>query len=375
VPETPAFTAGRRHAFLCYNAVVLLTYRYRIKGKPGAVLGPQAREVNRVWNFCGDTQEAARRHNKRWPSGYDLINLTHGSSRELGLHSDTVQAVCKEFATRRSKIRKRPRWRGKKALGWIPFQAGRAIKIDGDTAIFLGRRYRLWLSRPIGGTIKCGCFAADREGRWYLNLQCEVEGVADCGRAEIGIDLGLATLATASSGEKIPNLRIVRKRAAMLARAQRAGRKKQARRIHAKTERRRKHYLHEISTRLVRENSLIAVGNVSAAKLVRTRMAKSVLDASWSTLRHQLRYKAIAHGAVYVEVDERWSSQLCSTCGSLPASRPRGIAQLGVRSWACCDCGTVHDRDHNAALNILASGRSIALHLTENPRPSGRGRC
>jgi IS605 OrfB family transposase len=346
---------------------VILTFKYRLKGKPSRWLAPQARMVNLVWNFCGDTQEMARRHNKRWPTGFDLINLTTGASRELGLHSDTVQAVCKEFAARRNKIRRRPRWRGKKALGWIPFQAARAIKLDDNAVIFLGRRYRLWYSRPFEGKIRCGCLAADACGRWYLNLQCEVEEQTDCGSDEIGIDLGLNTLAAISTGETITNLRIGRKHAAALARVQRAGRKHRVRAIHAKIERARKHYLHEVSTRLVRECGLIVVGNVSASKLARTWMAKSVLDAGWSTLRHQLRYKAIRHGARYVEVDERYSSQLCSACGSLPLSRPKGIAQLGVRSWVCSDCGTAHDRDRNAALNILASGRNIVLQSTEIP--------
>jgi len=354
---------------------VILTYRYRIKGKPARTLVLQAREVNVVWNFCGSTQEAARRHNKRWPSGFDLINLTTGAARELGLHSDTMQAVCKEFAARRNKIRKRPRWRGKKSLGWVPFQAARAIKIEDGTATFLGHRYRLWYSRPIDGAIKCGCFSADAAGRWYLNLQCEIDEVDDCGSAEVGIDLGLKTLAATSGGEKIENLRHGRAMQAKLARAQRAGRKRTVRQIHAKIERRRRHHLHEVSKRLVQQNRLVAVGNVSAAKLAKTRMAKSVYDASWSTLRHQLRYKAVRHGAVYVEVDERWSSQLCSACGSLPLSRPKGIAQLGVRHWTCSDCGADHDRDLNAARNILVSGRSIALQLTGNPRPLGRGRC
>lgn len=341
---------------------MILTFRYRVKGKSAErALAGMARAVNTVWNFCGETQEAARRHNKQWPTGFDLIGLTSGCSRELGLHSDTVQAVCKEFATRRGKIRRRPRWRGRKSLGWVPFQAARAIKLDGDAALFLRRRYRLWYSRPLGGEIKCGCFAADARGRWYLNLQCEVEERADCGVGEVGIDLGLTTLAALSTGEKVPNLRIGRQHAVALARAQRAGRKKRARAIHAKIERTRKHQLHEVSRRLVRDNRLIVVGNVSAAGLGRTRMAKSVYDAGWSALRHMLRYKALRHGAIYVEADERWSSQLCSACGSLPASRPKGIAQLGVRSWVCSDCGVLHDRDTNAARNILASGRSVAL--------------
>ncbi|HEM7884870.1 TPA: transposase [Burkholderia cenocepacia] len=110
---------------------------------------------------------------------------------------------------------------------------------------------------------------------------------------------------------------------------------------------------------LVRRFDYIAVGNVSAVKLARTRMAKSVYDASWSSFRNKLRYKAIAHGATFEEVDESGSTQSCSSCGSKDSTaRPKGIAGLRVREWACSGCGVVHDRDINAALNILRCGRA-----------------
>ncbi|HZC85642.1 MAG TPA: transposase, partial [Steroidobacteraceae bacterium] len=263
---------------------MILTYRYRLKATSGAAqeLSRQARAVNLVWNFCGETQEAARRWSRLWPSGFDLINLTHGSSRDLGLHSDTVQAVCKQFAHSRDALRRRPRWRGRRSLGWIPFQAARAIRLDGGRVMFLKRRYRLWLSRRVDGTIKSGSFAQDARGRWYLNLQVEVAERRDCGAGEIGIDLGLKDLAVLSSGEKIANPRHLARYAAKLASAQRAGRKVRARAINAKIANSRKHFLHELSTRLARENRRICVGNVNASRLARTSMAKSVLDASWS---------------------------------------------------------------------------------------------
>lgn len=164
-------------------------------------------------------------------------------SRDLGLHSDTVQAVCKQFAVFRDKAKRRPRWRGRKSLGWVPFQAARAIKIGDGAAWFLGRKYRLWYSRPIAGKIKTGCFAQDARGRWYLNLQ-----------GEVGIDLGLATLATLSTGEKIENPRHVRRHEEALAKAQRAGNKRRAKAIHAKIAHCRRHHLHEATTKIVRVN-------------------------------------------------------------------------------------------------------------------------
>ncbi|WP_175764269.1 RNA-guided endonuclease InsQ/TnpB family protein [Burkholderia ambifaria] len=118
-------------------------------------------------------------------------------------------------------------------------------------------------------------------------------------------------------------------------------------------------FQHKLALDLVRRFDYIAVGNVSAVKLARTRMAKSVYDASWSSFRNKLRYKAIAHGATFEEVDESGSTQSCSACGSKDSTtRPKGIAGLRIREWACSDCGVEHDRDTNAAVNILRCGRA-----------------
>jgi IS605 OrfB family transposase len=351
---------------------MFLTYRYRVKDAiVGKHLARMAAAVNFVWNYCGNIQNDSRRLNRRWPSVFDLTRLTNGSSKELGLHSDTVQAVCRQFTASRDAARRRPRWRishgPKRSLGWVPFQCDRPLKVDGDTVRFLGHRYRLWLSRPIPSDIRCGSFSQDASGRWYLNLVCRVADDLPAGTGEVGIDLGLKTLAALSTGEKINNPRHVRKAATKLARAQRAGRKKLARKIHRKVAAQRRHFLHVTSARIVRENALICVGNINSAALARTKMAKSVLDAGWSTLRSMLRYKALRHGAQFVETDERYSSQVCSGCRSI--SGPRGLKDLGVRSWVCSECGVSHDRDQNAALNILASGRNVALHQPEIPAP------
>jgi IS605 OrfB family transposase len=322
---------------------MILTYRYRIKdATTGKHLDVLSRSVNRVWNYCGEVHEASRRHNKRWPSAFDMIKLTTGSGAMLGLHSDTVQAVCKQFVSSRNLHRRRPRWRGKKSLGWVPFAAARAIKLDGEAVIHLKRRYRLWLSRPVDpATINAGSFSQDARGRWYLNLQVEVADAPNCGAGDGAL----------SDGRKIENLRHYRKYERALAKAQRARNKGRAKAIHAKVVNARRHHLHEQSTKLVQENSLIVVGDVNAKKMTQTNMAKSVLDASWSSFRSMLRYKAMRHGARYVEADERGSSVTCSACGA--RSGPKGIAGLRVRDWVCDGCGVQHDRDTNAALNLL----------------------
>ena len=95
------------------------------------------------------------------------------------------------------------------------------------------------------------------------------------------------------------------------------------------------------------------IGNVNASKFAQTTMAKSVLDAGWSAFRDMLCYKArLRGGGACLEVSEHLSTQTCSECGGLPASRPRGIAGLRERVWRCDDCGAEHDRDVNAAINL-----------------------
>ena len=120
---------------------------------------------------------------------------------------------------------------------------------------------------------------------------------------------------------------------------------------------RRTDALHKLSTQLVTEHGAIFVGNVNAAGLAKTSMAKSVLDAGWSTFRTMLQYKSDRAGVWFKEVNEAYSTQTCSECSAMPASRPKGIAGLGIREWTCSECGSVHDRDTNAAKNILAVGR------------------
>lgn len=349
---------------------MLLTYRYRIKDSTARKrLSRMATSVNQVWNYCGGIHNDSRRLNRRWPTGFDLINLTNGATKELGLHSDTVQAICKQFVINRDKAKRRPRWRAsfgpKRSLGWVPFQCARPLKIAEDTVTFLRHRYRLWLSRPIPADIRSGSFSQDAEGCWYLNLVCDIAADLPAGPREVGIDLGLKDFATLSTGKKIENPRYLRSAVAQLARAQRAGRKKLARKIHRKVAAQRRHFLHEQSTRIVRENSLICVGNVNSARLARTRMAKSVFDAGWSAFRSMLRYKAMRHGARFVETDERHSTQACSVCGAIGG--PKGLKGLGVRSWICSECGIWHDRDINAAMNILASGRNVVLQRSGIP--------
>lgn len=344
-----------------------LTYRFRVKDSSSRKhLEQMAIAVNQVWNYCGDIQNDSKRLNRRWPTFPELARLTAGCTKDLGLHSDTVQDVLKHWVKSRDKAYRRPRWRSsfgaKRSLGWIPFQCTRPLRISGDDVTFLGKRYRLWLSRDVPPDIRSGSFSQDTEGRWFLNLICKVACTQSCGSGEVGIDLGIKDLATLSTGEVVENPRHLRRSSEKLAKAQRANRKSRARAVYRKIVNQRRHYLHTVSTRLIKENALIVVGDVSSSKMAKTRMAKSVLDAGWYSFKSMLHYKAIGRGAVFTEVNERYSTQTCSSCGGRHG--PKGIAGLSVRSWVC-QCGSSHDRDVNAALNILlASGRNVGL-LTE----------
>ena len=353
---------------------MILVYRYRVKSLNG-LLNKQSRAVNFVWNFCNDRQKDALRFHRRWHTGFDLNKLTQGSSKELGLHSGTVNAVCEQYAKSRSQ-KKRPylRYRSaKKSLGWVPLK-GRELKRHGDTFRFASRTFRVFYSRPLpDGKITDGTnFSRDRRGNWFLNIVLEVEEPpARLPERAVGIDLGLKDMATLSDGLKIPAPQFYRKSEAALALAQRANKGKRIKAIHAKIANQRNDFVHKKSAEIVATYDYIVVGNVGAAGLAKTSMAKSVYDElrsnsgpvksyaiSWSSFRDKLRYKAVKHGAWFEEVNERFTTQICSTCASLPESRPKGIADLGVREWRCSNCDAVHDRDLNAALNILRRGRA-----------------
>ena len=181
-----------------------------------------AHAVNLVWNYCNEVSQLAWRRDRRWLSYHDLRVLTKGTSPDLGLSSQTIQSVCMEYTTRRRQFRKRRlSWRSRKrSLGWIPFP-NQAIRIQGDAIRFGGRVFRLWLSRPIEGTLKAGSFSQDARGRWYLNLQCEVEDRREpLGDAELGIDLGLSQQIACSDGVVYSRANLTRQYEAKLALAQ-----------------------------------------------------------------------------------------------------------------------------------------------------------
>ena len=340
------------------------TLRIRVKDKHARVLTAMAREVNTVWNYLNETSHRAIRERRQFLSGFDLQKLSNGFSKCDGvlIGSPTVQQVCEDYAKARKQFKRaKLRWRvsnpksSKRSLGWIPFKA-RALTYKGGQVSFAGHKLNLWDSYGLGQyELRAGSFSEDSRGRWYLNVAVKVQAVASTGTASVGIDLGLKEAAVTSDGQRIEG-RFYRKLEAKLGIAQRAGKKARVRAIHAKIANQRKDMLHKFSTALVRANAAIFVGDVASAKLVKTKMAKSTLDAGWSSLKTMLEYKSHQAGIVFMEVNESYTTQTCSRCRLIPASSPKGRAGLGMRGWTCCHCGAAHDRDVNAARNILALG-------------------
>ncbi|MFI1824910.1 RNA-guided endonuclease InsQ/TnpB family protein [Streptomyces sp. NPDC020412] len=225
-------------------------------------------------------------------------------------------------------------------------------------------------SLPEGAKPSTVTVSQDAAGRWFVSILCDASitpfRTTD---TAVGVDVGLDHLLTLSTGEKIANPRHERKGRARLARAQRvlakkakgdgANRRKARRKVakvHARIADRRRDHLHKLTTRLVRENQTIVIEDLTVRNMVRNRsLARAISDAAWSEFRSMLEYKAAWYGREVIAVD-RWfpSSKLCSNCGTLQEKMP-----LNVRTWTC-DCGTTHDRDVNAAKNLLAAGRAVA---------------
>jgi len=342
---------------------VVRTLRVRIKDKHASLLNAWARDVNFVWNYCNELSHRSIREHGRFLSAHDLQKYTDGSTKEgLPLLGHTVQEIGREYVTRRRQFkRSKLRWRvsdrkkANRSLGWIPFKKGNLKYANGQVR-YNGKFLSLWDSYGLSGfAFGAGSFSEDARGRWYLNVTVEkTKKPKSQGKAAVGIDLGLKDFMATSDGVKVEGARFHRDLEGKIASAQRAGRKNRVRALHAKISNRRKDALHKLSTALVKQYGAVFVGNVNAAALAKTRMAKSVLDAGWSTFRTMLRYKCDDAGVWFDEVPEMHSTVTCSACES--RTGPSGLVGLRMREWTCHACGASHDRDINAARNILAAG-------------------
>jgi putative transposase len=305
-----------------------------------------------------------------WKKTEDLAFLNEVSSVPLQQSLRHLQGAYVAFWEKRSRY---PRFKSRKKS---------RSSAEYTRSGFRWRDGQLWLAKmtapldirwsrplPVGVEPSTVTVSRDAAGRWFVSILVETSvDTLPAAVGEVGIDAGITSLVTLSTGEKVTNPRHERADRGKLARAQRALSRKakgshnrakarvKVARIYARITDRRRDHLHKLSTRLVRENQTIVIEDLNVRGMVANHsLARAISDAAWSDLRSMLEYKATWYGRTVIAVD-RWfpSSKTCSECGVLLETLP-----LNVREWTC-RCGTVHDRDVNAAKNILAAGRAVA---------------
>ncbi|MFJ7099299.1 RNA-guided endonuclease InsQ/TnpB family protein [Streptomyces mirabilis] len=308
-----------------------------------------------------------------WKKTEELAYLNEVSSVPLQQALRHLQTAFANFFGKRAKYprfksRKKSRKSAEYTTSAFRFRDGRLTLAKTAEPLDI-----VW-SRPLpeGASPSTVTVSQEAAGRWYVSLLCEDPSVQPLPPtdAAVGVDVGLDHLLTLSTGEKVSNPRHERRDRARLAKAQRqlarkvkgdgANRAKARRtvaKVYARITDRRRDHLHKLTTRLVRENQTIVIEDLAVRNMVKNgSLARAISDAAWSDFRSMLEYKAQWYGREVIAID-RWfpSSKLCSVCGTLQDKMP-----LHVREWTC-DCGTIHDRDVNAAKNILAVGLTASV--------------
>ncbi len=314
-----------------------------------------------------------------WKQDPDTAWLTEPSKGPLQVALQNLQGAYDNFWRKRAgypKFKKKGRSKDSATYfsNCFTFRGGR-IKLA-KQAESLDIRWSRPL--PLGAVPSQVTVSKDSANRYHITILVE-EAIPELAKsnATLGLDAGITSLYAFSTGEKVSNPRFEKKDRARLAKAQRVLAKKQkgsanrakarakVAHIHARIADRRRDHLHKLSTRLVRENQVIAIEDLSVRNMVRNHsLARAISDASWSEFRSMLEYKAGWYGRTVVAVDRFYpSSKTCSACGRINDSMP-----LQVREWTCL-CGVSHDRDVNAAKNIQAAGLAV-LACGDGVRPS-----
>ncbi|MGW3656776.1 RNA-guided endonuclease InsQ/TnpB family protein [Streptomyces sp. NPDC005151] len=308
-----------------------------------------------------------------WKKTEELAYLSEVSCVPLQQTLRHLQVAFTNFFGRRAKY---PRFKSRKKSRKSAEYTTSAFRYrDGKlTLAKMSEPLAIVWSRPLpeGVSPSTVTVSQDSAGRWFVSMLCDDPAVKPLPAtdAAVGIDVGLNHLLTLSTGEKITNPQHERRDRARLALAQRRLAKKakgdgtnraKARRkvakIHTRITDRRRDHLHKLSTRLVRENQTLVIEDLTVRNMVKNRsLARAISDAAWSEFRSMLEYKAAWYEREVIAVDRFFpSSKLCSTCGTIASKMP-----LHVREWTC-DCGTTHDRDINAAKNLLAAGLAVTV--------------
>lgn len=266
-----------------------------------------------------------------------------------------------------------PRYKSRKDTRQSIRLTANAFTVRDDGTVFVAKvgDIRVTWSRPLPATPTSLTVTKDSTGRYFMSFVVDIGAdVLPQIDTEVGIDLGLTTFAVLSDGTRIASPKFLRRAEKKLRRLQQDLSRKvkgsknrdkarvKVARQHARVADRRRDWQHKASTRIIRDNQAVYVEDLAVSGLARTRLAKSVHDAGWSSFVNMLEYKATKHGRYFGKIGRfEPTSQICSVCGAKDGPKP-----LHVREWTCKECETVHDRDGNASANTLAAGRADRLN-------------
>ena len=341
-----------------------------------------------VWNWALARKQAVY---KETGKGLSYVEL----SRELtalraatpflqecvrGSLTQTLRDLDTAFSAFFAKRARYPRFKSRKRTPHA-FRFPESVKVL-QNAVQLPKigRVKAVIHREAEGTLKSATIKQEA-GAWYVVFVAHVElpDVPATCQSPVGLDVGLESFVTLSDGEKVKPPKFYRKAERKLARLnrqlarcqkqskRRAKAKERLARFHARVSNRRRDWLHRLSARLVRAHDTICIEDLNLKGLVRTKLAKSFTDAGIGEFLRQLEYKAEWHGGQVVKVGRFYpSSKTCHDCGN------KQNLTLSDRRWLCVECGTLHDRDTNAAQNILREGlRIVAVMTTDTQNAYG----
>jgi putative transposase len=380
---------------------VQLRYSFRLDPTPGqrVALAKAFGCARFVYNAALAARKASYEAGEGWIPGAVLSNhliteakknpetafLTEVSAVVLQQALRDLDVAYKNFfdsATGRRKGKRvgEPRFRSRRDTRQaIRFTANSRFKVTESGRLSLpkiGEVAVRW-SRPLPSEPSSVTVIRDAAGRYFASFVVVTVPGEDLDRfpeveSETGIDLGLAHFAILSDGTKVDTPKFLRRAERKLKKLQQDLSRKQkgsnnrkkavvrVARAHAHVADARRDFHHKLSTRIIAENQGVYVEDLAVAGLGRTRLSKSVHDAGWSQFVGMLEYKAARYGRAFAKVDRfAPTSQVCSACGVKD-----GPKALNVREWTCGGCGTVHDRDVNAAKNVLTLGKQIGRRRT-----------